>query len=302
MSNRRLQLTGIALVIFSTIAIAIVPAFAKLAYGGGSNTFSIITGRGIVSVVMILPLLILFRQPIRIGRRSLAICLANGVVYAIMLYCYVGAVQHLAVNLVILIYFIHPLMVGFIVASLGYQRLTPWAYVALTGALIGLGLAIGFSGDSLNPYGVGLATTAMVTAAITIISNGRAMQQASGLTVVFYMMLSAATTLLLIFPFVATVALPTTASGWLGIVGVAFGATSGTIAFYCGMEWIGAVRAAMISNLEPVLGVVFAMTIVGETLTLIQAAGIVLVIASIVSMEIWGTPKQKRAARPAALS
>lgn len=287
----RLQIAGIALVIFSTLCIAIVPAFAKLAYDGGSNTFSIITGRGIVSVLMAFPLLLLLRQPIRIGRRPLAICTANGFVYAVMLYCYIGAVQYLAVNLVILIYFIHPLMVGFIVAGLGYQRLTRWAYFALTGALVGLGLAIGFSGEGLNLAGVGLAVTAMVTAAITIIANGRAMQYTSGLTVAFYMLASAAATLLILFPFFGTMALPTTASGWLGLLGVAIGATTGTIAFYCGMAWIGAVRAAMISNLEPVLGVIFAMTIVGESLTLIQAAGIALVLSSIIAMEIWGKPK-----------
>jgi len=290
-NTARLQIAGIALVIFSTLCIAIVPAFARLAYDGGSNTFSIITGRGIVSVLMAFPLLLVLRQPIRIARRPLAICAANGVVYAIMLYCYIGAVQHLAVNLVILIYFIHPLLVGFIVAGLGYQRLTAWAYLALTGALVGLGLAIGFSGDDLNLSGMGLAVTAMITAAITIIANGRAMQHTSGLTVAFYMLASAAATLLILFPFFGTVALPQTAIGWLGFLGVAIGATTGTIAFYCGMAWIGAVRAAMISNLEPVLGVVFAMTIVGESLTLLQAAGIALVLSSIISMEVWGTPK-----------
>lgn len=290
-SDRRLQLAGIALVIFSTVCIAIVPAFARLAYDGGSNTFTIITGRGIVSVLMALPLVLLLRQPLRIGRRPLAICIANGIVYAVMLYCYIGAVQHLAVNLVILIYFIHPLLVGFIVAGLGYQRLTWWAYLALTGAIIGLGLAIGFTGDNLTPAGLGLAVTAMVTAAITIIANGRAMQYTSGLTVAFYMLASAAATLLLLFPFFGTLALPATGSGWLGYFGVAIGATTGTIAFYCGMAWIGAVRAAMISNLEPVLGVAFAMTIVGENLTSVQAAGIVLVLSSIISMELWGSPK-----------
>ncbi|MGH6892385.1 MAG: hypothetical protein ACREEP_09030, partial [Dongiaceae bacterium] len=103
------RIAGIVLVIVSTIAIAIVPSFAKLAYDGGSNTLSIITGRGIVSVLMTLPLMLLLRQPIRIGRKPFIICTINGVFYAILLYCYVGAVQHLAVNLVILIFFIHPL-------------------------------------------------------------------------------------------------------------------------------------------------------------------------------------------------
>ena len=283
----RLQIAGIVLVIVSTIAIAIVPSFARLAYDGGSNTLSIVTGRGIVSVLITLPLMLVLRQPIRISKRPLAICIVNGFFYALLLYCYVGAVQHIAVNLVILIFFIHPLLVGFIVAAFGHQRLKPWSLVALTTALIGLGLAIGFSSDGLNLRGIGLATVAMGCAAITIVASGRAMQYASGLSVAFYMMASAAVALIIIFPFFATIALPETASGWLGFLGVAIAATTGTVTFVSGMALIGAVRAAMISNLEPVLGVVFAMIIVGEELTMMQAAGIILVLSSIISMEVF---------------
>ena len=51
------QALGIGLVVFSTIAIAIVPTLAKLAYEGGSNTLSVITGRSIFSVFITLFLL-----------------------------------------------------------------------------------------------------------------------------------------------------------------------------------------------------------------------------------------------------
>ena len=64
---------GVGLVVLSTIAIAIVPSFAKLAYEGGSNTLSVITGRSIFSVLMTLALLVAFRQPMVIPRRPMRI-------------------------------------------------------------------------------------------------------------------------------------------------------------------------------------------------------------------------------------
>jgi drug/metabolite transporter (DMT)-like permease len=285
--SRRNQAVGIGLVILSTLCIALVPTFAKLAYDGGSNTLSIITGRGIASVFIAFPLMILLGQPITLPRWPFIISTVAGVLYAVMLYCYIGAVQYLAVNLVILIFFIHPLLVGFIVALLGYEKLRPVALVALVGALVGLGLAIGFSFDALDGTGILLSTIAMVLAACTIISNARAARHAPGLTVVSYMMLSAAVSLLIIFPFFGTLAVPTTGLGWLGFAGVAIGATTGTLTFFYGMTFIGAARAAMISNIEPVIGIVFAMAILGEQLSLIQGFGIALVLGSIVSMEIW---------------
>lgn len=283
----KLQVIGIALVIISTLAIAIVPTFAKLAYDSGSNTLSIITGRGIVSVLITFPLMLAFRQPLRIKRKPLLIGSFVGMLYAVMLYCYIGAVQYLAVSLVILIFFIHPLLVGFIVALLGFERLKPISLVALGVALVGLALAIGFAFQAFDATGFVLSGLAMVLASIGIVGNSRAMRDASGLSVVFYMMLGAAVSLLAIFPFFGTLALPTTEVGWLGFVGVAFAATTGTLTFFCGMAFIGAARAAMISNLEPIIGIVFAMAVLGERLTLMQGVGIALVLVSIVSMEVW---------------
>lgn len=283
----KLQALGIGMIVLSTLAIAIVPTLAKLAFDAGSNTLSIITGRGIVSVFFSILLMMALRQPFGIGRKSLLICIATGGLYAVTLYCYLGAVKYLAVNLVILIYFIHPLLVGFIVAGLGAERLKWTSLVALVVALVGLGFAIGASFQALDPTGLGLAMLAMVTTAMIIVGNGRAMRDTTALSVAFYMMLSAAVALLAIFPFVETVALPSTLLGWTGFAGVAFAATAGTLAFNYGMGLIGAARAAMISNLEPVLGILFAMMILGEQLTLLQGVGVAMVLASIVSMEIW---------------
>jgi drug/metabolite transporter (DMT)-like permease len=282
----RHQVFGIGLIVVSTIAIAIVPSLAKLAYDGGSNTLSVITGRSIFSVAITLLLLIVLRRPFAIPRTPLLIGLLMGVGYAIILYGYLGAVNYLPVNQVILLYFVHPLLVGFIVICLGHERLTLTSLGALVAALIGLALAIGFSFAESNLLGIGLATLAMVVTAIVIVANARAMREAPALSIGFYMMLSAAVTLGVLFALFGSLALPTTTLAWMGFVGVAVAATTGTLAFMGGMSFVGATRAAMISNLEPVLGVLFAIVVLGERITLLQAIGIIVVIGSIFVMEL----------------
>jgi drug/metabolite transporter (DMT)-like permease len=81
-----------------------------------------------------------------------------------------------------------------------------------------------------------------------------------------------------------TLALPTTELAWMGFTGVAVASTAGTLTFLCGMAYFGAARAAMISNLEPVLGVLFAITVLGECVTPLQGTGITLVLRSIVAI------------------
>ena len=284
-SSFRLQAFGVALVILSTIAIAIVPSLAKLAYDGGSNTMTVITGRSIFSVLLTFLLIVVLRQPFVISRSAMLTASAMGVGYAVILYGYLGAVNYLAVSLVILIYFIHPLLVGFIVMLLGEERLTIISVGALAAALAGLGLVIGFSLDNLNLTGVGLATLAMTVTAIVIVGNARAMRKAPALSVGFYMMLSAAAVLAVLFALSGTLAMPNTTLAWTGFVGVAIAATTGTLAFMSGMAYVGAARAAMISNLEPVIGVIFAIAILGERVTLVQGIGIAMVIGAIFLME-----------------
>jgi drug/metabolite transporter (DMT)-like permease len=57
--------------------------------------------------------------------------------------------------------------------------------------------------------------------------------------------------------------------------------TAGTLAFFVGMENIGATRATMITNLEPIFGVLLAGVVLQERLTIVQAFGIVLVLSAI---------------------
>ena len=282
----RRQILGTALVVLSTISIAVVPSFAKLAYDGGSNTLTVITARSILTVVLTWLVIISLRQTVRINQKPLLISLGTGVCYAVMLYGFLGAVAFIPINTVILIYFIHPILVGFLAARLGDETMSRKMIAALVVAFAGLGLAVGFSFDTLDLRGIGLAALAMVTCVFVIIGNGRAVPQAGGLVVVFYMMLSAAITLALLFLFFGTVELPTTASGWLGFTGVAIGSTIGTLAFFCAVPMIGTVRSTMISNLEPLLGIIFAVQILGEKISLLQMGGIVMVLASIVVMEL----------------
>lgn len=281
----RNDLIGTALILASTAAIALVPSLARIAYDGGSNTMTVITLRSVFSVTVMLVLLHILRQRIRIGRRPMVVALACGATYGAMLYCYLGAVNYLAVNLVILIFFLHPLLVGLIAAMAGMERLTPTKLACLALALAGLALAVGLSLDGLDLRGIALAFGSAVALALVIVGNARAMREAPTIAVLFYMMLGAAAVLCVPLAASHGLALPETQAGWAGMLGVALAATFGTIAFFTGMERIGAMRAAMISNLEPVLGIAVAAALLGERLSWPQAVGVALVVGAIFAME-----------------
>lgn len=284
MSRQPARALGIVLVVVSTIAIAVVPSLARLAYDGGSNTLTVLTFRSVVSVALTWAVAHALGQTLRMSCRALAFSAAAGVCYAVMLVGYLGAVEFIPVNTVILIYFIHPLLIGIVAARLGDEPVTASMMAALTCACVGLGLAVGFSSKDLNAPGVALAALGCVSCVGVIVLNGRAMKSANAMAVVFSMMASASVVLAAGLSFGAWAA-PGTPLGWIGLVGVAIGATVGTLTFFAAVAMIGTVRATMISNLEPLLGILFAVLILGEVIGPWQAAGIAMVLASIVFME-----------------
>jgi drug/metabolite transporter (DMT)-like permease len=289
-SDRRLQLFGAFLVLLSAVAIAVVPTLARLAYDGGSDTLTVITSRSIVTAVVCFLVMVALGRPLVIRGSALRVSLVLGVLYAVHLYGLLGAVSYLPVNIVILIFYLHPLMVGVIAILFGREAMSWGTFGALLTAIIGLGLAVGFSLGNLNWIGMALALTAAVLATVVIIGGARAMKSSDSLGVTCYMMLSAAASLVAICIIQGDLRLPVTLQGWTGFGGVAIAYTIGTVTFFAAIPFLGAVRAAMISNLEPVLGILFAMAVLGEGVSLLQAMGIVLVIGSIFAMEAGRRP------------
>ena len=285
-SYRQHQLVGAAMVVLATAAVAIVPSFARLAYEGGGDTLTVITGRSIATAAVCFVVTAMLGRRLCIPRRSLALSLGLGVLYAAQLYGFLGAITYLPVNMAILIYFLHPLMIGVVAMSAGRETASPLRLGALITALVGLALAVGFSVGGLSLLGVVLASLAAVMVAVIITASAVAMRDSDSLAVTSYMMLSAALCLSVFSLVRGDLKLPATEEGWLGFGGVALSHTIGTLVFFSAIPLLGAVRAAMITNLEPVLGIVFAMLILGERMSPVQGTGIALVIASIFAMEI----------------
>lgn len=76
--------------------------------------------------------------------------------------------------------------------------------------------------------------------------------------------------------------LPAGVAGWLGLAGAGGGVTIGLVAFFAAFRFIGPVRATMLSNAEPLLGILFAVAVLGESLGDLQWAGVILAVAALV--------------------
>ncbi|MCO8649757.1 DMT family transporter, partial [Burkholderia multivorans] len=78
---------------------------------------------------------------------------------------------------------------------------------------------------------------------------------------------------------------PATAGGWAAMLAIALVSTvAAMLAFFAGLERLGAARTSMLSTLEPVVTVALAALLFGEALSPLQWAGGVAILAAVLAL------------------
>lgn len=277
---------GIALVLFGSASMAIVPTFAKLALNDGTSLMTVITVRGLIGAAIMATVVAMLGQGFRLKRAILFLCLFSGLCYTAMSYGFIGAVAYIPVSLMLLIFFIHPIIVAVVHHYRGETMLSIMKVALILVVFVGLAFALGPDFTSLNPFGIALALLAAASVTGMIFLNARAQKQASSTLITFYMTMVT----VVVFGLVTAVSgdwkLPGSTIGWVGLMGTGFGLGFGLLAYFAAFNYIGPVRASVISTVEPLFGILFAVAVLGEALGFWQWVGVLTVVSALVVFEM----------------
>ncbi len=290
----RRPLLGVLLVLASAAAIAVAPTAAKLALDAGGNTPTVVASRAVVGAALMGLLIAGSGQAFAVEREARKRCFRAGVFYALAGAGFIGSVASIPVSLAVLIVFTHPLLVAAVSHRLGGDRLTPRKLALASAALAGIALALRPEAGDLDPVGVGLAALASAAACGMILLTARAQERATNLQVNFHMAALTAVAFAVAATAAGAWSFPSGLVGWLGLFGAGAGLAVGLLAFFAAFRHIGPVRATMISNVEPLLSILVAVAVLGESLDPWQWGGVALVVAALVLFEA-----PERGGRPA---
>lgn len=279
------QAAGVLLVLASTIAFAVGPTAARLALDDGSNTLTVVTLRGVVGAALMALLVPVARQGFGVDRRALRWCLCCGVFYSLTVYGFIGSVAHVPVSVAVLVFFTHPILVAAVAHSSGGDRLTARKLLLALAALAGLALVLGPGFGTLNPAGVALAALAAAAMCGMVLCGARAQERATSTQVNLYATAASSTGFAMLTTALGAWAPPSSTVGWLGIAGAGVGIGVGLLTLFAALRRLSAVRATMLSNLEPLVSILFAAAVLGERLGPSQWAGVALVIGALVLFE-----------------
>jgi drug/metabolite transporter (DMT)-like permease len=259
----------------------VITTIARIAYDHGASPAAVMELRFLAAALVMALIAGLsgrsFALPRRLWPRAIGVALGNfGVTLG-----YLFSVAYIPVSLAALIFYTYPLMVAAAVPFMERSRLGALAAIAFLLAFAGLALALGPPLAELDWRGVAWALLAAASAVLLFLLSPRLMAECDSVVVSCQVNLFA--TVLLVPPvlLMGGFALPAAATGWAAIAGASAFHIAGTLAMFAAFRLTGAARAALVFNVEPLVAIAAAAALLGESLTLVQLAGVAMVMAAL---------------------
>ena len=265
------RFVGIVLVALSAAAFGTLAIFGRYAYADGMDTLTVLFLRFSLSAVVMAVLLVTRRESLPRGLTSLQLVGMGAVGYVGQAFSYLTALKYASSGLVALLLYLYPVFVAILSVIWLHERITRIKTAALGLALAGTALTVGPEGGQF--LGVLLAISAAAIYSVYIMVGAQVMKRVSAVqssTVIF----ASAGGMSGVLMMGNGPHLPATGAGWAVIGSIVLVATVlPVVAFLAGLERIGPTNAAMLSTLEPVVTVLLAAMLLGETLQPITLLG-----------------------------
>ncbi|QHE94857.1 DMT family transporter [Pandoraea fibrosis] len=284
---------GVALIAVSASAFGAMAIFARAAAASGADIFAMLLFRFFVAAILLLVWCRWQRVRFPSRRRALGIALMGGVGYVGQSLCFFGALQYAQASLVALLLYLYPVFVTILAALFLHERLTSVTLGALV--LCSLGTALTVGGGHGQPLGMALAVASALIYSGYIVVGARLTKGVDARATATLVCVAATVS----FGVLAVVRVaqglplqwPTGSGGWAALVAIAVCSTViAILTFFAGLQRLGAGRASMLSTLEPVVTVLLAAMLLGETLTVAQLGGGVLILAGVIWLSARGAP------------
>jgi len=283
---------GIVLVVVSAVFIGIMPNAAKLAYADGTNPLALLVVRSGVGVIAMAATLRIMGAPLAIPRDRVGSTALAGMALFVTAGGGMSSVAYIDVSLASVLFFTYPFFVAAINHVRGQTRLGVADIACMVLAFGGLALALGASLEGQNPTGIVLAMAASLGVTVMVLTTTDNTLALGALRANLHMTLWAG----IYFAILAAVGpmsglmepmrFPLSAGGWFWLIvaGVTF--TASFIAFFAAAAILGATRTSVLSILEPIMMIAFAILLVGEMPSPLRFAGVALVLGSLLALEL----------------
>lgn len=279
---------AVALVVIAALGYSFHTTLSRATYDHGPGPMTILLFRSLTTSVALYVILRLRGLDPWPRGKALWQGLFLGVLLACQAAAMLSALYFIPASLLILIFYLFPMMVATLSHFTGMHRITAVNLVALSAAFLGVAIALGVAPDGLDWRGIVLSVIAAITVAANIVGSGSVMRSMNPIVLTFVMAVAMLIVYVAANAIRGEIVLPRDPAGWWPLIGTVIAYLVASIALYSAIHRLGPPRVAMVMNVEPIFTITLAGIILDERLTLIQLLGAAIVIGAIFANAYFG--------------
>lgn len=261
------------------------PIFAIPLYREGISVTSVLFMRYAMAVaIMFVATMIKSPKAFVIKPKYVGLLAFMGILMVLSSIALFESYKYLSAGIASTLLFFYPVMVAIIMAIFYKERLTKKSWACLVTAFIGVViLSKNDDGGFISLLGLTLVMLSSLSYAIYLVYINRGpMKKINTSTITFYVILGG---FLVMIPYCLLdggLMLPKTTPAWINAIGLGFFPTVISLIFTSrAIALIGSTETAIFGALEPLTAVILGILILGETLTLAHAIGMILIFVSV---------------------
>lgn len=273
---------GWVIALTSTVCFSVAPPIARGAIVAGLAPTAVLMGRMVIALVLLGGFILLVSPDrFRIDRQRGLIAVSAGMINGLGFLTFFASLARLDAAIASMIYTVSPLVVLGLLALRG-ERLTRRHLVRLALGIGGVYLLIGPGGE-VDYVGVVLVFITIVTFSLHLVMVQWYLPGVPARTVTLYINLGVTVVCLIGWQAVGRPWQAPGVTGWASILALAVVSTFlARLLLFAGVRRLGSGQIALLSPLETLLTIIWAFLFLGERMTVVQWAGGLFILLSMV--------------------
>lgn len=260
------------------------PLFALPLYKAGMDPDSVLFFRYLFAIPLLGIMIKARGRTFKIQRKETFPLIIMGLLVALSSLTLFLSYNYMAAGIASTLLFVYPIMVALIMAMVFKEKLALQTIICMLLALAGIGLLYkSEDGSTLSLIGALLVFASSLSYAIYIVGiNQTSLKNVATLKVTFYVLLFGLSLFVARLLYSGVLNTPDRWYLWGNLLALAVFPTA--ISFLCttgAIQYIGSTPTAILGALEPVTAIFFGITIFGESLTVRESIGLMMIIVAV---------------------
>lgn len=260
------------------------PLFALPLYKAGMDPDSVLFFRYLFAIPLLGIMIKARGRSFKIQRKETFPLIIMGLLVALSSLTLFLSYNYMAAGIASTLLFVYPIMVALIMAMVFKEKLALQTIVCMLLALGGIGLLYkSEDGSTLSLIGTLLVFASSLSYAIYIVGiNQTSLKNVATLKVTFYVLLFGLSLFVARLLYSGVLNTPDQWYLWASLLALAVFPTA--ISFLCttgAIQYIGSTPTAILGALEPVTAIFFGIAVFGESLTVRESFGLVMIIVAV---------------------